>query len=54
MLLMDMQEYNDKIKAMLAYECVYKSLKCDPARGYKEMLVALLTGLKVRGTITLD
>ena len=33
---MDTQEYKDKIKAMLADESVYKKLKHDPTRGYKE------------------
>ena len=35
---MNTQEYKDKIKAMLADERVYQKLKRDPIRGYKEKL----------------
>ena len=50
---MDTQEYKDKFKTMLADECVYKKLKRDPNRGYKQKLVALCTGLKDQDKITL-
>ena len=51
---MDIQEYKDTIKVMLVDEGLYNRLKYDPTRGYKEMLVALLTGLKDQGKISLD
>ena len=46
--------FKDKMKAMLADERVYKKLKLDPPRGYKKKPVALLTGLKDQGKISLD
>ena len=46
--IMDREEYMDKIKIMLDDERVYKKLKKDPTCGHKENLVVLLTGLKTR------
>ena len=43
--IMDKEEYIDKIKVMLSDERMYKKLK-DPTRRYMEKLVALLTGRK--------
>ena len=39
---------------MLADERVYKKLKCAPTIGQKETVVALLTGMKDQGRISLD
>ena len=54
LVLPDTQEYKDKIKVILADERVYKKLKCDPTREYKGKLVALFTGLKDQGKISMD
>ena len=52
--MMDTQEYKDKIKAVLTNERVYKRLKHDPTGGYKEKLIDLITGFKDQGKIFLD
>ena len=44
--IMDKEEYMNKIKVMLSDERMYKKLKKNPTCGYKEILVALLTSLK--------
>ena len=49
--IMDTEEYIDKIRVMLSDERVYKKLKRDPTHGYKEKLMNLLTGLKDKNNI---
>ena len=46
--IMDKDEYMEKIKVMLSDEKVYKKLKKDPAHGYTEKLVASSQAYNVR------
>ena len=49
---MDTDEYMDKINVMLSDLRIYKKLRRDPTCGYKEKLMALLTGLKDQNKIS--
>ena len=50
--IMDTEEYMEKIREMLSEERVYKKFKRDVTCGYKEKLVTILVGLKDENKIS--